>query len=135
MDFKVPSRKQLVKLRTTMYNRIVDKVRTLLAEMKAVFICVDGWSDHQHSETLGVMMIDPSRSMKPIVLDIEQQSVCQTADNLAVYLKTVLKFITDCGCRAICCVSDNAANITAALSTIAADDNCIPQNCLAHSGV
>ena len=52
-----PSKHTLYARMDDLYEAVMDRVSSLLRQVKWACVCVDGWSNHQHVECLGMTII------------------------------------------------------------------------------
>lgn len=78
-------------------------------------LSIDGWEDHAKCESLGIMARPMTFGGKPVLLSWSRQCARQTSEHLAEQLKTAVAFLKQLNCTPWAILSDNAANMRAAV--------------------
>lgn len=90
VDYKVPGRKALQKEGFNMYRRCTVRVEQELKRWGHCAVCIDGWADHENLESVGCTAVQLGAPTKPILVEVEQQVVRQTAINLRGFLERAI---------------------------------------------
>ena len=135
VDFNMPGTTAFNKRKDALYARMKVRMVQRVGGWKVAAMVVDGWKNYQHTETLGCTVLPVGPDDKPLLLDIEQQFCRQTAMNIVGFMERMMNTIKAQGASVVACITDNAANMGAALDTLEAKCGLIKLNCLAHSGV
>ena len=131
--YKIPDRKKITSLIENKYEAISSIVKQELSKVSNVSITTDAWTDSLNNQSyLGVTchyIMDFKQ--KSVNLGVTELSDHHTAENLKTWLLSIIKHweIKEENIMAI--VSDNAANITKAISEGFGADKHLP--CLAHT--
>lgn len=114
---RLPSRKTLT---TTLipktYIEVFERIQFQMSEAYAVCLATDGWTSSTNESYIAVTahFINSTTTLCPALLGCINYNERHTSANLAAFLKQIAQDwrITD---KIVCIVSDNAANILAAI--------------------
>ncbi|XP_064488570.1 E3 SUMO-protein ligase ZBED1-like [Ornithodoros turicata] len=115
--YRLPSRKSLsTTMLCQMYNKVSEVVRKELQDVTSVCIKTDSWTSLNAESFIAVTahFINSRCELKRVLLDCYRYDLRHTAENLASELKRIL---AEWGIfeKVTAIVSDNAANVTAAV--------------------
>ena len=132
--YKVPSRRVRRHQMGAMYQEVKDLLKAKMSRMKHVVLVVDGWSDHQHLEVLGTVVIDVAdKAGQPLLLDTSQNRRRQTKEEIQQYLDDMLALTDAAGCKVIGITTDNGANVLAGVRMVQEKRPLLSLNCFAHT--
>lgn len=130
-SYQLPSRKTIsYSLLPSAYNEMVEKVKLLVQNTPAVCLTCDGWTDLNNVTFYAITahFFDDNTNLKSALLDCSEFPDKHTADNIARWLRGAFEKY-DIGFKLCAVVTDNAANIKAAVASL----NLRHISCFAHS--
>eukprot|EP00667_Euglena_gracilis_P015268 EG_transcript_15882 len=89
-DFVSPSRHTLERRLDALYTKTRGRLKEKLSTVRSIAICIDGWSDHMHMETLGMTLLDLEQPEKVWLWTVDQQDVRQTAENIHAWIQAAM---------------------------------------------
>ncbi|XP_068598232.1 E3 SUMO-protein ligase ZBED1-like [Brachionichthys hirsutus] len=128
--YAIPSRKRLSQeIIPGLYDRERASLQERVKKATAVCLTTDGWTSQTATTFLSVSChFIENYKMVSCLLDCFEFSDGHASENLAEELLRVAKE-WDVGDKVVCCVTDDAANVTKAVKTL----NWAHQPCLAHT--
>ena len=117
------------------YKKGVEEVKKVIQGYKVVTLAVDGWEDNRKLEAIGIVVQGLAPGENPLLQTFDLMAVRTTAPNLHQVLQASTQDLVALGVRVLACVSDNAANMKAALATLTSSDKVIALHCFAHAGI
>ncbi|XP_065368779.1 E3 SUMO-protein ligase ZBED1-like [Calliphora vicina] len=115
--YTLPTRKTLSNnILPTVYNEILSNVKIQLVTATAVCLTTDGWTSKTNVSYLAVTAhyIDDDTNLKSHLIACDEFGERHTAENLTNYLEKIMSDF-EINNKITAVVSDNAANITAAI--------------------
>ena len=112
---RLPCRATLQRRVNELHTKVAKEVERTLTAARVVGLAMDEWEDEAHAATFGITAMPLVRAGKPVLIEYCRVCERQTADNIQERLGKAMAYLAGLGCRAVVCVTDNAANMVVAV--------------------